>query len=73
MKTFFTFNFLDRKNTFIFFVFLALNIFNDFNLRYHKQIIYYNNYYPIFTFFKYLSFVFFTFFLYLIESKNFII
>jgi len=62
MKLFFSFNFLDRKNTFIFFVFMILNFFIDFNFKNNKQIIYYNNYYPIFTFFKYLGFVFFIFF-----------
>ena len=73
MKYIITFNFLDRKNNFISLILLIFNLFYDYNLKNNKQIIYYNNYYPIFTLFKYLGFIFFSFILYLIERKNFII
>ena len=71
MKYYITFNLLGRKNNFIFLLLMTLNLFYEYNLKNNEQIIYYNYYYPIFTFFKYLGFIFFTYFLYLIESKNF--
>ncbi len=71
MKCFITFNLLGRKNNFIFLLLMTLNLFYEYNLKNNEQIIYYNYYYPIFTFFKYLGFIFFTYFLYLIERKNF--
>ena len=71
MKYYITFNLLGRKNNFIFLLLMILNLFYEYNLKNNEQIIYYNYYYPIFTFFKYLGFIFFTYFLYLIESKNF--